>query len=238
MKEWQLLTQAAEEMGLALSEKSLSKFKKFTDELLRVNAVMNLTAITELSDIIIKHYMDSLTPLRTGLFGLGAKVIDVGCGAGFPGIVLKIVREDLELTLMDGQNKRVRFLEETGRMLGFEKMSYLHGRAEEGAHKTELREKYDIAISRAVASFDVLCELCLPYVRVGGTFIAMKGPDPLLEIEKGTKAVLALGGQVEEILPMPLLGTDIIHSLVLVKKVEKTPIIYPRGYGKIRKKPL
>lgn len=238
MNEWDLLEEAAKQMGLTLSPKSLDGLKKYTEELLRVNSFMNLTAITELPDIIAKHYIDSLTPLMTGLFFKGASVIDVGCGAGLPGIVLKIAREDLAVTLLDGHNKKVHFMEETGQLLGLKNVRYLQKRAEEGGNEAPLREKFDIAISRALASFPTLCELCLPYVKVGGTFIAMKGPDPAEEIQQGEKAVLALGGKLEEIKILPLYGTDIVHSLVLVKKVEKTPSKYPRNFGRISKKPL
>lgn len=238
MNEWDVLKKAALEMGIALPEKSMERLTAFTERLLEVNQVMNLTAITNLNEIITKHYIDSLTPLQTGLFAPGARVIDVGCGAGFPGIVLKIAREDLILTLLDGQNKRIGFLKETGAMLGLDGVTYLHERAEAGGRKAELRERFTIAISRAVAPFGELCELCLPYVEVGGALIAMKGPDPAEEVKKGERAVKALGGQVEEIRPAPLWGTDILHSLVVVRKMEKTRKEYPRSYAKIAKKPL
>ena len=238
MHEWELFAEEAKKMGLLADEKCLHSLQQFTKELLRVNAVMNITAITQLEDIVSKHYLDSLSPLITGHFSEGAKVMDVGSGGGFPGVVLKIARNDLKMTFLDSQKKRITFLEDTGQLLGLSGCEYLHKRAEDGGKDEKLRESFDIAVSRAVATLPVLCEWCLPYVRVGGKFIAMKGPEPKEEVERAKAAISLLGGRLLDIKETVFWNETIRHSLIVIEKVEKTNKNYPRAYKKMMSSPL
>ena len=199
---------------------------------------MNLTAITDEREIMLKHFADCLM-LCPETDALGGKtVIDVGTGAGFPGVPLKIARPELEVTLLDSLNKRITFLNEVVSGLGLEKVKCLHLRAEDGGADKNLREKFDLCVSRAVADLSVLSEYCLPFVKVGGYFISMKGPDVSEEIERAKKAVKLLGGSIEEVKKTAIPGTDIVHSLVIIKKGKPTPPKYPRKAGKAKKEPI
>ncbi|MPN15858.1 Ribosomal RNA small subunit methyltransferase G [bioreactor metagenome] len=185
-----------------------------------------------------KHYIDSLSPLKTGLFKEGARVIDVGCGAGFPSMPIKIARKDLHMTFLDSMGQRIEFLKAAGELLGLSGAEYLKLRAEEGGRREGLRESFDIAVSRAVSSLPVLCELCLPYVKPGGHFIALKGPDPKEEVESARNAIGTLGGRLSEITEVPLYSTGILHSLVVIEKISSCGGKYPRPFSRISKNPL
>lgn len=225
-------------MGIGLSEDSFKAFLRYKEMILEWNQNINLTTITDSDEMDIKHFADSLSPALTGLLDGRKKIIDIGTGAGFPGIPLKIWNPELQVTLMDSLNKRIRFLELVINELGLKEINAIHGRAEELALKPEYREAFDICISRAVASLDTLSEYCIPFVKPGGWFIAMKGPSAMDEIKLAGKAISTLGGAVEDIREIRFPGTDIEHTLVMVKKLTKTSSKYPRGGGKPRKSPI
>ena len=224
-------------MGLTLKGPALQNFRTYYTFLSEKNQVMNLTAISGEAEVARLHFLDCLAILGQGDFS-GARVIDIGSGAGFPGLPLKIAQPDIQLTLLDAQQKRVRFLEELCERLSGIGARCLHARAEEAALDLELRDSFDFALSRAVARLNVLTELCLPFVRVGGAFIAMKGPDCDEEIAEARHAVTFLGGAIENTVDYTLPGTDITHRLVIIRKTAKTPKNYPRRFPKIQKNPL
>ncbi len=232
-----ILIEKAEKMGISLTPDSESLFSEYTDLLLKYNEVMNLTAITDREDIVVKHYLDSLSPLVYSLIDDGKSVVDVGTGAGFPGLPLKIGKRDISLTLIDSLNKRVEFLKTVVSNLSLEEVTVIHGRAEEKGHDATLREQFDYAVSRAVAPLSVLAEYCLPFIKVGGSFLALKGPSPEEEIKEGEKAIETLGGKLEEIYTVNLPG-DITHSIVFIKKISHTPPSFPRKPGKPSKTPI
>lgn len=221
-------------LGIAAPEEAAGRFEIYHEALCETNKVMNLTAITEKTEVARLHFLDSAALLCCADMA-GKRVIDVGTGAGFPGMPLKILRPDMELTLLDSLQKRIGFLSETCGKLGFADVNCLHARAEEA---TELREQFDFAVSRAVARLNMLCELCLPFVRVGGAFLAMKGPQPEEEMQEAEKAVEILGGGFGETFFYDVPGTDVRHSVVVVKKIAETPAKYPRRFAKIQKSPL
>lgn len=211
------------------------KFEKFRDILTDYNEKCNLTAITDKKEVYIKHFLDSVVPEK--LFPLNAKVIEIGSGGGFPSIPLKIVREDLDFTLVESTGKKCTYLEETVRLLGLDRVKVLNIRAEEGGRKENLREKFDIAEARAVAELNTLCEYCMPFVKVGGLFIAYKG-DREEEIEKAKNAIEILGGKIESVHSYELPEDCGKRTVIAVRKIKKTPEKYPRGRGLERKKPL
>ena len=222
------------ELALPCSEEILSRFRAYYDALDEKNKVMNLTAITGEDDSARKHFLDSASPLL--LFPLaGKRVIDVGTGAGFPGLPLKILVPEMQLTLLDSLGKRVTFLAEVCASLGFSDTECVHARAEECGQR---REAYDYALSRAVARLNVLAELCLPYVRVGGAFLALKGPGVTEELQEAGRAISALGGKVEQVFPYTVPGEDLHHNVVVIRKVSATPKQYPRRFDRIKKAPL
>ena len=209
----------------------------YKDMLIVWNEKMNLTAITDDREIILKHFVDCLA-LCSGADMSGKKIIDVGTGAGFPGVPVKIACPDIDITLLDSLNKRITFLNELTKALGLEKTDCVHMRAEDGGNDKGLRESFDMCISRAVANLAVLCEYCLPFVRVGGMFISMKGPDVSQEISEAEKAIKVLGGEISEIKKVSIPETDINHSLIIIKKIRSTPSKYPRKAGKVKKEPI
>lgn len=234
----ELLFKSCGKIDVKLDEKQIWQFMAYKDLLLEWNEKMNLTAITDEREIMLKHFADCLM-LCPETDALGGKtVIDVGTGAGFPGVPLKIARPELEVTLLDSLNKRITFLNEVVSGLGLEKVKCLHLRAEDGGADKNLREKFDLCVSRAVADLSVLSEYCLPFVKVGGYFISMKGPDVSEEIERAKKAVKILGGSIEEVKKTAIPDTDIVHSLVIIKKAKPTPPKYPRKAGKAKKEPI
>ena len=221
--------------GITLDDTALGRLDKYLDMLLEWNEKMNLTAIKDRQGVIIKHFYDSLLLLTVTDIKQGARVIDVGTGAGFPGVVLKIARPDIELTLLDSLNKRLVFLGELLNALGLD-AELVHGRAEDKA-KAPLRESFDIATARAVAALPVLSEYCLPYVKVGGVFIAMKGPLATDELANSKNAIKLLGGQNLGLERKNLPEGD-ERNFVITKKISQTPTKYPRCSAKIAKSSL
>ena len=216
-------------MGLELIE----PLEAFSRMLLEKNQVMNLTAITEPRDVAALHLLDSLA----GLAGLEAgTVVDVGTGAGFPGVPLAIARPSVRVTLLDSLGKRVDFLRESCRELGLENVECVHGRAEEFAG--ERRERFDLAVSRAVAALPMLCELCLPLVKVGGAFWAMKSVDTEEEISASKAAIKLLGGHIQAVSDYTIPTTEVVHRVVRIQKIGPTPKKYPRRFALIKKQPL
>ena len=219
-------------LGLELGDMTAEKLCAFGGAVVEQNKVMNLTAITEPSAVAKLHLLDSLTVLK-GIDLAGKKVIDVGCGAGFPGVPLKIACPEMELTLLDSLGKRMKWLETVLPELGVE-AECITARAEEAV--TSRRESYDVATSRAVARLNILLELCAPYVKVGGFVAAMKGTAMEEELQEAKNAISRLGLKLEKTLVFPMEGTN--HTLILLKKVKPTPPQYPRRYAKIKQNPL
>jgi 16S rRNA (guanine527-N7)-methyltransferase len=238
MEFFDILREACINEGLEFDEVKYNQFMKYKDMVKDWNEKINLTAITEDSEIIRKHFIDSIKALKFTPLKNAKRIIDVGTGAGFPGIPLKIVNPEMEVILLDSLNKRVNFLNEVIKTLELKGITAVHGRAEDFARENSYREKFDAAVSRAVANMAVLSELCLPYVKVNGYFIALKGPAVEEEIREGTKAVTTLGGKLEEIMKVNVEGTDLNHNLVVVKKVKETSKVYPRKAGTAAKKPI
>ena len=231
-----VLTNALAKKNIMLSDTQKQQFQKYYELLIEWNNKMNLTAITEENEVAIKHFYDSVTLLMFVDVPCGAKVIDVGTGAGFPGIPLKIVRPDIKLTLLDSLNKRLIFLNEVCNSLEID-AEIIHKRAEEGGRDKKLRDKFDIATSRAVANMNTLSEYCIPYVKVGGKFVAMKGKNGKAELEKGIGAVKILGGEKENVAEFSLPSGD-ERTIIVINKISPTPKEFPRQSGKIKNKPL
>ncbi len=230
-----LLLDGCSQMGVSLSDETAEKYIKYMNLLVEWNDKVNLTAITEEQKIITLHFLDSITPVAKKLIKSGDSVIDIGCGAGFPGLPIKFAENGVNLTLLDALAKRLKFIEEVLNETDTQ-ATLVHSRAEDGARDKKHREKYDVAVSRAVANMAVLCEYCLPYVKVGGRFIALKGPS--VEEELKTGAIKILGGELEEVIDVEIPFEDLSHKIVVVKKVKPTPPQYPRKAGTPSKKPL
>ena len=222
--------------GLTLSESHFAQFQCYLTELVEVNRHMNLTAITEPGEVWEKHFLDSAILLQKVTLPLGASCIDVGTGAGFPGMVLAILTPDARFTLLDSLGKRVDFLREVCASLALERVDCVHARAEEFA--ADHRQQYDVAMSRAVAHLNVLCELALPLVKVGGQFLAMKSVSSDEEIQGARGAIGQLGGRIADIRDYTVPETQVRHRLVVIEKVKDTPAIYPRSFARIKKAPL
>ena len=222
------------ELGLLTAPETVERFRLYYELLNEKNAVMNLTAISGEENTARLHFLDSLSPLL--LFGMdGQSVIDVGTGAGFPGLPMKIACPGIRLTLLDSQNKRVEFLSDVCQQLGLTSVECVHARAEDCA---ERRESYDFAVSRAVARLNVLCELCLPYVRIGGAFLALKGPALSEELDESKKAISLLGGKLERVFDYSIPGVEARHNIAVIRKLYSTPPKYPRRFAQIKKSPL
>lgn len=229
---YDLLKNGLEKLNITLSQDQEDKIFKFYNMLIEKNKVMNLTRITDRQDFITKHVLDSL--LISEITDLaGSKILDIGTGAGFPGIPIKIFFPDTEILLLDSLNKRLVFLEEVIEELGLENISTIHGRAEDLGHEENLREGFEFVVSRAVAEMSVLSELSIPFVKKNGYFIAYKSAESGNEIYDAKKHVQILGGTIESIQDIPLYGTDITRKMVKIKKSGNTPKRYPRKPGKI-----
>ncbi len=229
-----VLAAGAAEWGLALSPQTLGQFSAYYDFLREKNEVMDLTAVLGEEETALRHFLDSLSLLPLAPFA-GARVLDVGSGAGFPGLPLKLAEPSLRLTLLDAQGKRVDFLRELCLRLGTE-AECLHARAEEQALRSGYRDGYDIAVSRAVARLNVLTELCLPFVKPGGLFLAMKARDSDEELREAEGAIARLGGRLEEVRELTV--GEIPRRVLRIRKEKPTPKGYPRRFAKIKKEPL
>lgn len=236
--DYQILEQKLGELGIKQDQNQLERFHKFYQLLIEWNKVMNLTGITEYEDVVEKHFVDSLSIIKAIDLSRIHTVIDVGTGAGFPGIPLKIAFPHLRVILLDSLNKRIKFLDEVISQLGITEIRTIHGRAEEYARKEEYREQFDLCVSRAVANLSTLSEYCLPYIQVGGIFIPYKSGEIDDEVEQSKKAVRILGGNIKEVMKFELPGTDIHRSFVLIHKEQHTQKKYPRKAGIPAKEPL
>lgn len=236
--DYQILEQKLGELGIKQDQNQLERFHKFYQLLIEWNKVMNLTGITEYEDVVEKHFVDSLSIIKAiDLSGIHT-VIDVGTGAGFPGIPLKIAFPHLRVVLLDSLNKRIKFLDEVISQLGLTEICTIHGRAEEYARKEEYREQFDLCVSRAVSNLSTLSEYCLPYIQVGGIFVPYKSGEIDDEVEQSKKAVRILGGNIKKVMKFELPGTDIHRSFVLIHKEQHTQKKYPRKAGIPAKEPL
>ena len=222
--------------GVELNENQLMQFQKYYEMLIEWNEKINLTAITEPKEVILKHFVDSLTILK--YLSKEEKIIDVGTGAGFPGIPLNIMKNDCNYTLLDSLNKRITFLNEVINNLELKNINTIHSRVEEIGKNKKYRESYDIATSRAVAPLNILLEYLLPLVKVGGKCICMKGSNIEEEIESAKNAIKILGGEIEKIEKITLPDSDMVRNIVIIKKVKQTPVKYPRKPGTPSKEPI
>lgn len=231
----ELLKNGFSAMKLSVSDAQIAQLEEFTARMLETNKVMNLTRITDPKEIAEKHLLDCASLLQAADFSKKS-VVDVGCGAGFPGMPLHILCPSCELTLLDSLGKRIRFLQGCIDAMNLSDIEAMHARAEEFAAKH--REQYDFAVSRAVAQLNVLAELSLPLVKQGGAFIAMKSKDTDEELEQAKKAIRLLGGEIEKIIDYTIPHTEITHRLVVIRKKNHTPKQYPRPFRKISASPL
>ena len=225
-------------LGIILTDKQREQFDRYYELLIEWNKVMNLTGITDYDEVILKHFIDSLMLSEICDMSNVSAMIDVGTGAGFPGIPIKIVYPHINAILLDSLNKRMKFLNTVIEELGLESVQTLHGRAEDYARKTEYRESFDLCVSRAVANLSTLSEYCIPFVKKDGTFISYKGGDSDEEVKQAERAVDLLGGKVETIHKFTLPGTDMGRTLVEIEKIKNTPRRYPRKAGQPAKEPL
>lgn len=232
------LQEGLAEFNISLSKVQLKQLITFYEILNETNKVLNLTAITDFEEVVEKHFIDSLSLIKMVDLTQPLKILDLGTGAGFPGIPLKIAFPQLEIVLMDSLNKRVLFLQNVISELNLHKIAALHGRAEEIARKSEYRERFDICVSRAVAKLSSLSEYCIPFVKQGGMFISYKAGEIEEEILQAKKAVHLLGGKIGDVEKFVLPGTDIWRSLVKIDKINKTSKAYPRKAGTPTRDPL
>jgi 16S rRNA (guanine527-N7)-methyltransferase len=232
------LAHGARELGVELDARAVAAFETYLEELTLWNQRFNLTAIEDPDEIVVKHFLDSLSCATVVDLRAARSLIDVGTGAGFPGLALKIVFPHLRLVLLDSLEKRLRFLDRLAARLGLQDVTTLHARAEEAGRAPEWREGFDVVTARAVARLDALCEYCLPFAAVGGTFVAQKGPQVKDELAQAARALRILGGGTPAVHPLTLPGSDVRRSLIAIPKVAATPSAYPRRPGSARKHPL
>ncbi len=232
-----ILIEQAEKSNIELTQKQVDDFNRYYELLIEWNEKMNLTALTEENDVALKHFCDSVLLLNYADIPENSSLIDVGTGAGFPSVPLKIMRPDIKLCLLDSLNKRLVFLKEVVSELNLQNVEIVHSRAEDGAKNTKLREKFDFATSRAVAQLNVLSEYCLPYVKIGGAFLAMKGKYSEEEIANAKTAIKTLGGKTQKVSTYNLADSS-ERTIINVLKVSKTDKRFPRTSSKIKSKPL
>lgn len=225
-------------LGISLTEAQEEKYIKYYELLTEWNKVMNLTAVTEFQEVVSRHFLDSLAVVKAGTLEKESGIMDIGTGAGFPGIPLAIIYPEIPVTLLDSLNKRVRFLTEVKEEIGLKNVDILNGRAEDFGKDPVYREKYSLAVSRAVAGLPALSEYCLPFVKRNGRFISYKSGKIQEELQRSEKAVRILGGQIEDTLYYEEEGSGIERSLVIIRKTSGTPAKYPRNAGTPAKKPL
>lgn len=233
-----ILKNGALNYNIDLDDDRLQKFMLYKDLLKEWNEKVNLTAITDDKEIITKHFLDSLAIFKSNKINKGISIIDVGTGAGFPGLPIGIVMPENRIVLADSLNKRLKFLDEVSGRLELNNIVTIHGRAEDLGRNKDLREKFDIATARAVANMSVLSEYCLPFVKKGGYFIALKGPSIEEEISQSKNAVATLGGKIVEVIEADIYNEEYKHKIVIVEKTKECPNIYPRKAGTVEKKPI
>ena len=238
MSNIEILRQGIEDFGIEASDKMLADFQKYKEILVEWNQKMNLTGIEDEKEVFIKHFLDSVSAITKGYIKNGMSLIDVGTGAGFPGMPLRICLPELKVTLLDSLNKRINFLQEVANQLDIDDIEFIHGRAEDFGKSEEYRECFDIATARAVAGLPALMEFCVPFVKVGGYFVCLKGPNANLELEESKKAMEALGLEYIEKIDIKLPEIDLDHNILVFKKVKNTPSKYPRKAGKVTKNPI
>ena len=237
-----LFEKGLEQLKIQLSQEQKEQFLKYYEYLIEKNKVMNLTAITDYEEVLLKHFLDSLSVVKVRDFIpeklSGKTLIDVGTGAGFPGIPLKIAFPELKIVLLDSLNKRINFLNEVIEMLHLQEIETIHGRAEDYARQKDFRENFDFCVSRAVANLSTLSEYCLPFVKQGGCFISYKSGKIEEELSQAENAVKVLGGNVKDVVKFSLMDTDMDRSFVVVDKKKTTPKRYPRKAGLPSKEPI
>ena len=238
MQFFEELSIAAKDVNIELTEKQYEQFIKYMRLVQEWNEKINLTAITEDNEFIKKHFVDCMKAFKSKAIVEANKIIDVGTGAGFPGVPIAILHPTAEITLLDSLNKRINFLNLVVKELGLTNVTTIHSRAEDGARKPELREQFDVATSRAVANMSVLSEFCMPYVKKNGYFVALKGPSIDEELQNGKNAIKILGGELKNIIEVSIEGTDLRHNVVEVLKVKECNKKYPRKAGTVNKNPL
>jgi 16S rRNA (guanine527-N7)-methyltransferase len=231
-----LLIDSAEKYGIEVNAEQAESFQQYMALLLNWNEKVNLTAITQPEEVANKHFLDSILLLQYLDITDGAKLIDIGTGAGFPGVALKLMRPNMELTLLDGLNKRLVFLKDLSEKLRFS-AEFVHARSEEAAKQKEYREQFDFATARAVAPLNILCEYCLPFLKLGGVFAAMKGPLPQEEVDTAKNAIHVLGCVLSDVKEFELPNGD-KRSVILIERIKPLSALYPRHGSKIKKSPL
>ena len=231
-----LIINGSKQLNIQLNESQTKQLERYAELLVSWNEKINLTAITDEEGIATKHFLDSMTALGTNR--VNGRVIDVGTGAGFPGLVLKIAKPEIELTLLDSLNKRINFLKEVCDELHIDGVEFVHARAEDGGRDRNYRGQFDTVVSRAVANLTVLSEWCLPFLKQGGYFLALKGPLADEELKNAERAIKILGGKVEDVYEADIPFTDLHHKIIVIKKVGQTPLKYPRKAGIATKTPI
>lgn len=231
-----LIINGSSQLNIPLDDVQVRQLMDYARLLVEWNEKINLTAITDDEGIATKHFLDSLTAITTGY--VKGKVIDVGTGAGFPGLVLKIARPEIELTLLDSLNKRINFLKDVCDKVNIDSVEFVHSRAEDGGRNIAYRGQFDTVVSRAVANLTVLAEWCMPFLKQGGRFLALKGPLADAELKDAKRAIKILGGEIEDVAEADIPYTDLKHKIIVIKKVGQTPMKYPRKPGIATKNPL
>lgn len=233
-----ILRQGIKDFGIEVNDQMISDLKTYREILVDWNQKMNLTGIEEEKEVFIKHFLDSISAVSNGYIKDGISLIDVGTGAGFPGLPLKICLQNIKLTLLDSLNKRINFLQEVSNTVNLKDVEFIHGRAEDFGKNSDYREQYDVATARAVAGLPILMEFCVPFVKVGGYFVCLKGPNANLELEESKIAMDILGLEFVEKIDIELPNEELKHNILVFKKIKNTPEKYPRKAGKPAKSPI